>query len=119
MKKLLAVCAALAAITFSMAQAQAQGVSLAGCDEDSIADCVRQFMPKAGLPKMALPKGLPRGMPMLDDDDAPAMPSARPGMPGVPPKTMLKPPAKLGGPKDLCKKYLAGIGQMVDIPCPN
>jgi len=105
MNKLIITLAALTAITLSAPVAQA-GVD---CDEDSISACVRQFIPNKAW-SGSMPSA-PRA------SEAPTAAQPTPPAAAAPAPKTVETPAKLGGPAELCKKYFANIGRMIDVRC--
>lgn len=114
MNKLIITLVALTAITLSAPVAHA-GFD---CDEDEIVDCVRSFIPKGAF-----------AMPSMPAMPGKARVSETPAAPKVAPKAERRnsnadeAPAKVAekptrlGSKDVCKKYFANIGQMIDVRC--
>lgn len=119
MKKTIIALAAVAAISFATPSAYAFDASeaLEACeDEDEVAECIKSFTKSLLSSQMQMPK-MP-SMPKMRKGDARAMaqraPAARVADDA---QAQSFAPAKLGGPVELCKKYLSSIGQMIDVGC--
>ncbi len=120
MNKLIIALAALAAITLAAPTAQA-GFDCDD-DEDSIAECVRSFIPRKSfsMPSMPSRPAMPGKAQIGERPEAPKVaPKAERTEPkaDAPLAKVAEKPARLGGPSDLCKKYFANIGQMIDVRC--